>query len=197
MRRILCIFLALTACVSLSAQQRGDKSVTLYVGATFSSVPSAGFDIMGQFDYFFLDNTRASLSVGLPFSSTVIGKLGADNLKENTVGVYFSPNVAYYVKLGDNFYYTPEIGFGYELGSYRQRAASTTYVNGRYNGIYAYMYPFYFEVRVNARMAIGIALGELYFENYKYRDGSNQIVDTSKSVSFTLNSGALCWRYYL
>lgn len=47
-------------------------------------------------------------------------------------------------------------------------------------------------------MALGIALGELYFESYKYRDASsNYIVDTSKYFSFSLNSASLCWRYYL
>lgn len=199
MKRILCIVLVLVAAsVSLSAQQQGDKAVAAFAQLELATIPSANFDILAEFDYFVVDNVRASFALGLPVNSRTIGKVDDKNLKRNSVGVYFNPNVAYYFKLADNIYYTPEIGFGYELGSFRDKMASTVFANGRYNGIYAYLYPIYFEIQVNARMALGIALGELYFESYKYRDASsNYIVDTSKYFSFSLNSASLCWRYYL
>ena len=196
MKRILCVLLALTACVSLSAQQQGDKSVSFYAGFNFSTIPSASLNLQAEFGYFVVDNLRTSFAVGLPFSSTVLSKVGTENLKQNNIGVYFNPNVAYYFKLADNIYYTPELGVGFELGSFKYKTPSTVLVNGKYNGFYTYLYPIYFEIRVNARMAIGLALGELYYENFKYRDGAD-VIDRSNYFSFSLNSGSLCWRYYL
>ena len=193
MKRIFCILLALTACVSLSAQQRGDKAVSVFAGATFSNEPYTLVHAAVGFDYFVADNFRLSLGVGIPFISAPIG----DNLKQNSVGVYFNPNIAYYVKLTDNFYYTPEIGGGYELGSFKQKYTSTVLVNGKYNGYYLYFAPLYFEFKVNPRFAISVTIGEFYYENYKNKDSSNQIVDRSDSFSFTLNSGNVCCRFYL
>lgn len=193
MKRIVCILLALTACVSLSAQQRGDKAISAFAGATFSNAPYTAVQVAGEFDYFVADNFRLSFAVGVPFTSTTV----ADNLKQNTFGVYFNPNIAYYVKLTDNFYYTPEIGGGYELGSFKQKYTSTVLVNGKYNGYYLYFAPLYFEFKVNPRFAIGVTIGEFYYENYKYKDSSNQIVDKSDSFSFMLNAGNVCCRFYL
>lgn len=193
MKRIFCILLALTACVSLSAQQQGDKAIGAFVGATFSNAPYTLVQAAVGFDYFVADNFRLSLSVGAPFTSATI----ADNLKQNSVGVYFNPNIAYYVKLADRFYLTPEIGGGYELGSFKQRYASTVLVNGKYNGYYIYFTPFQIEFKVNPRFSIGVAIGEFYYENYKHKDSSSQIVDKSNSFSFTLNSGNVSCRFYL
>lgn len=193
MKRIFCILLALTACVSLSAQQQGDKAISAFVGATFSNAPYTLVQAAVGFDYFVADNFRLSLGVGVPFTSATIG----DNLKQNSVGVYFNPNIAYYVKLADRFYLTPEIGGGYELGSFKQRYASTVLVNGKYNGYYIYFTPFQIEFKVNPRFSIGVAIGEFYYENYKYKDSSSQIVDKSNSFSFTLNSGNVSCRFYL
>jgi len=193
MKRIFCILLALTACVSLSAQQRGDKAISVFAGGSFSNAPYTAVQAAGEFNYFVADNFRLSFAVGVPFTSTTV----ADNLKQNTFGVYFNPNIAYYVKLTDNFYYTPEIGGGYELGSFKQKYTSTVLVNGKYNGYYLYFAPLYFEFKVNPRFAIGVSIGEFYYENYKYKDSSNQIVDKSDSFSFTLNSGNVSCRFYL
>jgi hypothetical protein len=197
MKRIFCILLALTACVSLSAQQRGDKAISAFAGATFSNAPYTSVQVAGEFDYFVADNFRLSFGVGVPFTSTTIGQVGSDKVKSNSFGVYFNPNIAYYVKLADRFYYTPELGGGYELGSYKQKYASTVLVNGKYNGYYIYFSPLYFEFKVNPRFSIGVAIGEFYYENFKYKDSSNQIVDKSDSFSFNLNSGNVCCRFYL
>lgn len=193
MKRIFCVLLALTACVSLSAQQRGDKAISVFAGGAFSNAPYTAVQAAGEFDYFVADNFRLSFAVGVPFTSATV----ADNLKQNTFGVYFNPNIAYYVKLTDNFYYTPEIGGGYELGSFKQKYTSTVLANGKYNGYYLYFAPLYFEFKVNPRFSIGVAIGEFYYENYKYKDSSNQIVDKSDSFSFNLNSGNVCCRFYL
>ena len=120
MKRLFCILLALTACVSLSAQQRGDKAISVYAGGAFSNAPYTAVQAAGEFNYFVADNFRLSFAVGVPFTSTTV----ADNLKQNTIG-------------------------------------------------------------------------EFYYENYKYKDSSNQIVDKSDSFSFTLNSGNVCCRFYL
>ena len=183
MKRFFCILLALTACASLSAQQRGDKAISVFAGGSFSNAPYTAVQAAGEFNYFVADNFRLSFAVGVPFTSTTV----ADNLKQNTFGVYFNPNIAYYVKLTDNFYYTPEIGGGYELGSFKQKYTSTVLVNGKYNGYF----------KVNPRFSIGVAIGEFYYENYQYKDSYNQIVDKSDSFSFNLNSGNVCCRFYL
>lgn len=193
MKRIICILLALTACVSLSAQQRGDKAVSVFAGANFSNAPHTLVQAAVGFDYFVADNFRLSLGVGIPFISAPIG----DNLKQNSVGVYFNPNMTYFIKLADRFYLTPELGGGYDLGSFKQKYASTILVNGKYNGYYIYFTPLQIEFKVNSHFAIDVGIGEFYYENYKYKDSSNQIVDKSDTFSFMLNSCNVSCRFYL
>ena len=195
MKRLFCILLALTACVCLSAQQRGDKAISVYAGGAFSNAPYTAVQAAGEFNYFVADNFRLSFAVGVPFTSATV----VDNLKQNTFGVYFNPNIAYYVKLADRFYLTPELGGGYELGSFKQTYTSTSsvLVNGKYNGYYIYFTPLQIEFKVNSHFAIGVAIGEFYYENFKYKDSSNQIVDKSDTFSFMLNAGNVCCRFYL
>ena len=193
MKRILCILLALTACVSLSAQQKGDKAIGTLVGATFSNAPYTMVQVAAGFDYFVADNFRLSFDVGVPFNSSTIG----DNLNRSEFGVYFNPNIAYYVKLADRFYLTPEIGGGYELGSFKHKIGSNVLVNGKYNGYYLYFTPLNFEFKVNPRIAISISFGEFYYQDHKYKDSSNQIVDESNTFSFYLNSCNVGCKFYL
>lgn len=105
MKRIIVFFVALmvVSSASIVAQKKGDMSLggqltfeltsTSYIGS-FDSVTACTFSIQPQFDYFVADNLR--IGAGLSYG-----------ILENLHMLSLSPNIAYYVRLADKFYYTP------------------------------------------------------------------------------------------
>lgn len=109
---LLAIFATSIFCTS--AQQKGD----MYVGGSFgigtnssiidgSSSTSLSFEIAPEFGYFVANNFRigASLSYGISYNGSTI--------HEFTI----MPNLAYYLRICDNFYYTPGLELGFALGA--------------------------------------------------------------------------------
>lgn len=124
-------FCALAAIVSLqvaSAQKRGEMYVGgslgvttasasidgISVSATTASASIAGisasattFGFAPEFGYFVADRLRLSGSIAYNLTSS------GDTSHALTIG----PSVAYYVRLCDRFYYTPEAGIGFAYAS--------------------------------------------------------------------------------
>lgn len=112
-RLIICALAFLAVSVqSVSAQDKGDK----YVGGMLGVGVSANFvegisstatnvGIAPEFGYFVANKLKVGAGIG--YSLSISGA--------TTHVLTVSPNVAYYVKLCNNFYYTPafEIGFAY------------------------------------------------------------------------------------
>lgn len=114
----ICVLLLASSLSIVSAQQKGDK----YIGGSLnlatttsvlggSSSTTVEFGLSPEFGYFVADKFRISLnaSYSLAYNS---------NVATHTVAI--GPSIAYYVRLADNFYYTPEffIGFEYAGSSY-------------------------------------------------------------------------------
>lgn len=110
-------FCALAAIVSLqvaSAQKRGEMYVGGSLGVTTASASIDGvsasattFGFAPEFGYFVADRLRLSGSIAYNLTSS------GDTSHALTIG----PSVAYYVRLCDRFYYTPEAGIGFAYAS--------------------------------------------------------------------------------
>ena len=110
--------LLISSLTIVSAQQKGDK----YIGGSLnfalttsvideSSTTTVGFGLSPEFGYFVADKFRVSLNASYSLSYN----------SHNTAAshtVLIGPSIAYYVRLADNFYYTPELFIGFEYLGY-------------------------------------------------------------------------------
>lgn len=55
--------------------------------------------------------------MAVPFSTSLIEEVEGKWLKDKATSFIINPNVAYYVRLADKFYYTPEVGVVVNFGS--------------------------------------------------------------------------------
>lgn len=116
MKKLLfCALIAFASCQLATAQERGDMYVGGIIGVSTSSISSEGssvtttnFSMAPEFGYFVADRLRISGSLNYGLSSS-------DGFTTHTLVI--GPSIAYYVKLCNNFYYTPEFGLGFAYGS--------------------------------------------------------------------------------
>lgn len=212
MKKVLLIAAAILACVTVSAQSRGDKYIAGSLGASFGSQTARSYDgayttsqsqpltttvsIQAEFGYFVADNLRLALCIGAPFTSTPSQLSGSTWLKTNTIGFQINPNIAYYVRLTDRLYYTPEIGFSYEIGSYKEDMTTSTTYNASYNGWDVYANLLALEFQVNPKFAIGVGIGSISYGDVKIKDKSSSAYLSNAQLRFNLNDAAVHARFY-
>ena len=149
---------------------------------------------MGHFGYFIADNVRLGLTLWAPFTSSPIDEVDGKTLKSKSAILEINPNVAYYIKLADRFYYTPELGASLSWGKIKNDISLTETESipvstwGFYTNLVS------FEYKVSDRFSIGSVIGGLgwYSSIYKYPDVKykmNQFV-----CSFT--DAAMLFRWY-
>lgn len=100
---------------TLSAQSKGDKYVGGIIGITTTSISIDGssasqttFGFAPEFGYFASDKLRIGGSIGYQLISAN---------GETTHGLTAGPSLAYYVRLCDRFYYTPQLAVGFAFAS--------------------------------------------------------------------------------
>ena len=115
MRKISICLLAIfaTSIFGVSAQNKGEMYVGGSLGLGTTSVISGGnsatgvsFQIAPEFGYFVIDNLKVGASVSY----------GVESGDPATHIVSVMPNLAYYVRLCDKFYYTPGLSVGFTCG---------------------------------------------------------------------------------
>ena len=213
MKKLLLLSVALFASMTLFAQTKGEKYIAFSAAASFgsenvetydgayttkaSSPLTTGLSVMGEFGYFIADNFRLALAIGVPFSSTPTSQSGNTWLHRNTVGLTINPNIAYYVKLANNFYYTPEIGFAYQFGSYKEDMTTSTSVNLKYSSWSLYANILALEFRVSPKIAVGAGIGSISYSNVKYTEKGSPEYIKDGQFKFNFNEAAVHVRFYL
>lgn len=212
MKKYLLSAVALFACIALSSQSKGEKYVAASVSSSFgndkierydgyvtsngSSPLTTSINAKGEFGYFVFDNVRLALALGVPYSSSPLSQSGDTWLKQNIIGFQINPNVAYYVRLADNLFYTPEIGFDYELGSVREDVTTSISVNSEYNGWAVYANILAIELRVSQKLAIGAGIGAVSYSNGKYTQKGSEAYLKDNQFRFDFNNSAVHIRLY-
>lgn len=213
MKRIVLIIVATTLSVSLFAQNKGDKYIAGIIGASFGgsfsevcdgtftekeSAPSTtSLGLHGELGYFVADNVRLALALGLPYSSTPYSKSGNDWLYSNIMTLSINPNIAYYFKLTDNLYYTPEIGGDYEIGKYKQEMTKTVSLSEKASGWTVYAKILAFEFQLSKSFALGFGAGSIRYEYARMYDNDSDGYIGAGKYSFSLNSGSISAHFYL
>lgn len=212
MKRIFLVAVVALFSAAVSAQNKGEMYVAGSISASFGSQNSelytggisttsnqplgTSLNLQGEFAYFVANNLRLSLALGVPFSSSPTNKDGNTWLYTKTVGFQINPNIAYYVRLADRFYYTPELGFSYEIGSYKEDQAANVSYNADLSGWDVYAHILAFEFRATQRFALGVMVGSLSYANAIIKDRSSDAYLGNGQFMFNFNSGGIAARIY-
>ena len=182
MKKLLLSIIFLCSVATLSAQYKGDIYVGGRVGVSTASVfvekykeTSVGFGIAPEFGYFALNNFRVGASLGY-------------NMENKTHTFEVMPNIAYYVEICDEFYYTPEIELGLSI-SINDNVAIPGMGIGLSLGS--------FEFRPTPRFGMSVNLLSLSYAVYSYEDHDNNIGINTHGVDFQLGiSPSVGVKYY-
>lgn len=196
----------------MSAQNRGDKYIAGTIGTSFGSQYNKIFDgaystthekplelsfiTQAEFGLFVADNIRLALAIGVPFTSSPTTQSGDTWLKTNTVGFQINPNIAYYAKLADRFYYTPEIGGAVEFGSYKEEMTANSSYNAYTFGWDIYAHLLAFEFRINPKIALGMLVGSISYIHTKIGNKGTYSYLTGEQFNFNLNNSSVHIRFY-
>ncbi len=138
MKKIIFVVAAVLAGQVAFAQSKGDMYVggglTFGAGSVSTKMTAGGvsttdkapaattFTISPSFGYFVADNLRVSVSLSYGLESQKSG-----DTRNNTSTFLVGPEVAYYIRLADRLYYTPELGIyggvaseAYKTGSVKE-----------------------------------------------------------------------------
>ena len=208
MKKILLFAAALFAGVSMSAQLKGDMSVSgnlLVSTGNQVSVTSAGntttnvkkpdlfeFGLGASFGYFVAENCELSLGLNYGLEREWTNWVDSDakkKLYDSTNKITFTPGFKYYVSLVDDvFYYTPNVYLGLGFNSGKTQISDTETVKKE-------SLPFVFdlgldvaafEIKPSYNIGITFSLGGLYYTNMsaKWETGSgDSLVKHKESVS--------------
>lgn len=210
MKRIAIIISLMTLTMSTFAQNKGEKYIGLSVSASFgkqyanyttyyniynASKPlSTSVMPTCEFAYFPADHFRIAAAIGVPFDVVPDTQYGTNWTYDYSLGVSINPNMAYYVRLADRFYYAPEFGIRYEIGK-----TSSAFPNlfddqtPLYYGFSTYLNFLAFEFRVNEKFALNMGVGSVYY-TFAKRFGSQF---NNSWWQFDFNSATVSALFYL
>lgn len=184
MKKFLLIAAALCCSIITFAQNKGDMyiSATLDFGTGTQKVSitngslteciqtplSTTFGLGAEYGYFVADCFRLSLAMGYSLSSNPSKNIN-EKWHSQTVNLFsVNPNIAYYVKLAEKFYYTPEIGYSFYFGSQVDPETSTSTYKTPATSWAVYANIISFELRISKLFAMGMNYGYLGYESAKY-----------------------------
>ena len=212
MKKIILIVTLGVLSTALYAQSKGNSYVSATVGFEFGNQenkvsvgsfsesetqPLASTFVIGtEYGYFIEDNFKLGLGLCLPITSSPVGKDDDEWLKSKTVGFGINPNVAYYARVNDNFYYVPELGVNFEFGDYEQEISLRESYNTDYKGWAVYLSILSFEFKVSKSFALGLNMGTLGYSSLSMKDDETDTTIDISSFKCDFNSADIHARFY-
>ena len=177
----------------------GTQTTSLSDGGYSTSVSkplstSLGFGV--EYGYFAADNLRLAMAMSVPFSSSPVEEVDGKWLKDKASSFAINPNVAYYVRLADRFYYTPEVGVSVNFGSLKEQLSkSETYKTPFWSwDVYANLLAL--EFRVSDKIAIGALVGGISYGSAIYTNVDTEVKATINQFDFDFNNSSVHFRFY-
>lgn len=186
MRKTLLTIIAVAALVfSASAQQKGEQYVGLNLDYN-TGTSSLLVNINNRYDDKSTSRAGDNLGAGIDYGYFVANNLllkahiGYGYEKQGldiSHSLNIAPGLAYYVKIANGFYYTPNISVAYAMSSTKQTDDSYLTLNG----FGVELQPFAVEFRPTKRFAMNISLASL---QYVYLMGK---IDTGDLLDATID----------
>lgn len=177
----------------------GTQKATLSEGgfSTSASQPlSSSFSIGAEYGYFVADNLRLTLAIAAPFSSSPTEEVDGKWLKDKASSFAINPNVAYYVRLADRFYYTPEIGVSFNFGSLKEQLTKSETYTTPFWGWDVYVNLLALEFRVSEKIAIGAVVSGLSYGSGIYTNKDTEAKYAVNQLNFDFNNSSVHFRFY-
>lgn len=201
--------------IASMAQSKGDRYVSGTLGfdsgnqttilkeGAFSYTQSQPLDtelgIGAEYGFFAADNLKIAMAIGASWGSSPIAEYDWGWAKRNVIACSVSPSIAYYIRLTDNFYYTPEIGMTFERGKMSEQVDETEKITLPALGWAAYVQPFSFEFKVSEKIALGAIIGSINYLSATFSDDTN-VKSKSEIVvnqlKFNMNESSIHLRFY-
>lgn len=212
MKKVLIIFAVVLFSTSAYSQNKGDKCLAFGASASFGTLKTAvtngnqsvnskepmntTFGLQPGIGFFPIDNLRLELCVGVGYNSVPTSESGSVWLHNKTLTATLQPNVSYYFKVADRFYYTPEVGIDLSLSNTEME--QSTYQSTKYKsyglGIYGSFCAF--EFRATEKMALGLNIGSIHYLHLKMPGAVNNLDVIGNEFSFRLNDTYVFFHYY-
>lgn len=197
---------------SMFGQMKGDKlflggataslgtmklSVTNGTQSVNSKQPmSTSFGLQAGLGYFVADNFMLGMGVGGYYQTDPTTKVGTQWLHNNTYTASLNPFVAYYIKITDRFYYTPEVGLSLSLGRTEMEESATQSTSYKEYGIGAYGNLCAFEVKATDKLSFGFSLASLEYQHLKMPAALNGLDVVGNQIGFYVNKMTIFCYYY-
>lgn len=212
MKKILLFSVAMLIGVASFAQKKGDMFVAGSISADFGTQkttisdgsysvsakqPSgASFSLGAEFGYFVVDNLRLSMYLSVPFSSSPVEEVDGKWLRNTAAAFAINPNVAYYVRLADRLYYTPEVGVAFEFGSRKEQLSVSESYKTPFWGWNVYANLLALEFKVSEKLSIGALVSGISYGNTRFTDKKTDAYLDSSQFNFDLNNSSVHFRFY-
>lgn len=197
--------------ISAFAQNRGDMyvltSVSGSVGKLTSNIYNGTFinteeksmdnyiGLQVAYGAFVAKNFRLEIDFGGFYEKDLREKSGGSWLNDIYKSFNVCPNLSYYVKLADKFYYTPEIGVDVVFGKYSYEKTLSTTWEFPYRGFSIYANLLAFSYRVGPHFALTVNVGELAHTYRSYYD-EGTVFYSGGSTYFRMNNGSIGAQFY-
>lgn len=212
MKKILLFSVAMLIGVASFAQKKGDmyiagsistdfgtQTTTLSEGGYSASVSQplgTSFSFGAEYAYFVADNFRLAMAMAVPFSSSPVEEVGGKWLKDKASSFAINPNISYYVRLADRFYYTPEVGVSVNFGSLKEQLSKSETYKTPFWGWDVYANLIALEFRVSERIAIGALVGGISYGSAIYTNVDTDVKATINQFDFDFNNSSIHFRFY-
>lgn len=155
---------------------------------------SSEYSIDAGYGCFVADNVRLGARLSVPIYSYPTIKDGDKWLKDRVISVDVVPHVAYYLKLADKFYYTPEVGAVFSWGRTKSQWDPSETIVTPITAWGVYINLIAFEYKVTDNIALGATLGgPSYFRvTEKYADETVKM----DQLLFDCSGTTLSFNYY-
>ncbi len=170
------------------------KSVVKVLGEDKSETPGGNIlNITPEFGYFIKNRLRLSGYLGYGWQSQKIEWVDTAWLKQQTHIALLGAGLSYYVRLANNFYYTPEVALAVAMGAATQDLTTVDKFKYMAVGFEAEVKLLALEYRPFDKFAFNVSLIDF---NYAFL-GSPKYKTQSSSLSFNmLTNASISFRYY-
>lgn len=212
MKKILLFSVAMLISVASFAQKKGDmyiagsistdfgtQTTTLSEGGYSASVSQplgTSFSFGAEYAYFVADNLRLAMAMAVPFSSSPVEEVDGKWLKDKASSFAINPNISYYVRLADRFYYTPEVGVSVNFGSLKEQLSKSETYKTPFWGWDVYANLLALEFRVSDKIAIGALIGAISYGSAIYTNVDTDYKAAINQFDFDLNNSSIQFRFY-
>ena len=166
------------------AQQKGDKFIGGAISATTVNAATFNLGVAIEGGGFVAD--RWALS----------GTASYDLLNRDDHMLVVAPQVAYYVRLADRLYYTPEVGVSFDFGSRKEQLSVSESYKTPFWGWNVYANLLALEFKVSEKLSIGALVSGISYGNTRFTDKKTDAYLDSSQFNFDLNNSSVQVRFY-